>query len=229
MSDTIEAVLRNCGLFRGLTEPSLAKLVAIGRMVTLGKGEVVFLAGDPCPGIYVVGSGAVHVFRTSPSGKEHLLHLAEEGMSFAEVAAIGGFPCPASAQALEEARCVLLPREAFLRAIEADHAMCLQLLGGMARWVHHLVGLTEDLVLRDAGGRLARHLLALDPGHEEAFGLPMRKKDLASHLNLTSETLSRTLRRFSETGLIEVLQGQRLRVLDRGGLEQVAQGVAPLL
>jgi CRP/FNR family transcriptional regulator len=229
MTDALEAVLRNCGLFRGLTEPALTKLVAIGRMVTIRKGEVVFLAGDPCPGIYVVGSGAVRVFRTSPSGKEHLLHLAEEGMSFAEVATIGHFPCPASAQALEEARCALLPREAFLRVIETDHGMCLQLLGGMARWVHHLVGLTEDLVLRDAGGRLARHLLEQDPGDKEAFALPMRKKDLASHLNLTSETLSRTLRRFSETGLIEALEGQRLRVLDRDGLEQVAQGLTPLL
>jgi CRP/FNR family transcriptional regulator len=229
MNDTLQAVLGNCGLFRGLTEPSLAKLVEIGRMIRLGKGEMIFLAGDPCPGIYVVGSGAVRVFRTSPSGKEHLLHLAEEGMTFAEVATIGRFPCPASAQALEEARCALLPREAFLRVIETDHDICLQLLGGMARWVHHLVGLTEDLVLRDAGGRLARHLLELDPGGEADFALPMRKKDLASHLNLTSETLSRTLRRFSETHLIEALEGQRLRVLDRDGLEQVAQGLAPLL
>jgi CRP/FNR family transcriptional regulator len=229
MSDAVEATLLKCGLFRGLTEPSLGKLTAIGRMVSFSKGELIFLAGDPCPGIYVVGSGAVRVFRASASGKEHLLHLAEEGMSFAEVATIGRFACPASAQALEDTHCALLPREAFLRVIETDHAMCLQLLGGMARWVQHLVGLTEDLVLRDAGGRLARHLLEHDPGGQAPFVLSMRKKDLASHLNLTSETLSRCLRQLTDAGMIEPAGAQSLRIVDGQTLREVAEGMYPPL
>ena len=54
-----------------------------------------------------------------------------------------------------------------------------------------------------ASGRVARHLLEADHSDgRETFTLPVMKKDLASHLNLTSETLSRTLRRLSESGLI---------------------------
>jgi CRP/FNR family transcriptional regulator len=223
MVSAVHTVLRRCGFFRGLSEATLAEVAALGRMVRFDRGAVVFREGDPCPGLYAVGAGAVRVFRTAPGGKEHLLHLSEEGMTFAEVAAIGRFPCPATAQAVEDTVCALLPRDPFLRRLEEDHALCLQLLRGMAGWVHHLVGLMEDIVLRDAAGRLAGHLLR-HTGRDDAVALPMLKKDLASHLNLTSETLSRTLRRLQDRALVEALPDGALRVLDRAALQRIADG-----
>jgi CRP/FNR family transcriptional regulator len=98
----------------------------------------------------------------------------------------------------------------------------------MSLWVRQLIGLLEDIVLRDAGGRVASHLLAADPsGGREAFSLPVLKKDLASHLNLTSETLSRTLRRLAESGLIGMEPQQRIRILNAAGLRDVADGLLP--
>jgi CRP/FNR family transcriptional regulator len=100
-------------------------------------------------------------------------------------------------------------------------------MSGMSRWVRHLVGLLEDLVLRDATARVARHLIESDEtGGQGEFALPMRKKDLASHLNLTSETLSRTLHRLVDCRLIET-QGQRIRILEIAKLKEVAAGLAP--
>jgi DNA-binding transcriptional ArsR family regulator len=99
----------------------------------------------------------------------------------------------------------------------------------MAFWVRHLVELMEDIVLRDAAGRLARHLLEACGSEGEMFVLTSLKKDLASHLNLTSETFSRTLRRLANAGLIEQLDGGRLRILRRDDLKNLADGLYPVI
>ena len=227
MSESIRDILTSCQFFSGVRGASLDRLLSMARLKHYAKGELVFRQDDPCPGVFVVGSGSIRIFKTAPAGKEHVLHFVGPGLTFAEVAAIGGFACPAFAEATKESTCVLLPTEPFTRALRDDHALCLQLMSSMAFWVRHLIGLMEDIVLRDAAGRLARHLLEACGSEGETFTLPSLKKDLASHLNLTSETFSRTLRRLGEAGLLQQLDGGRMRILNRGDLENLANGLYP--
>ncbi|MGD2110903.1 MAG: Crp/Fnr family transcriptional regulator [Phycisphaerae bacterium] len=227
MSRSTAEIIGGCGLFCGLSDASMAKLTEIARLVRFKRGQLIFRDGDECPGIYIVGQGAVRVFKIAPNGKEHVLHFARPGTTFAEVAAIGRFPCPAYADATEDSVCALIPEAGFRRIVNRDHDFCKEMMTGMSRWIRGLVGLLEDLVLRDATARVARHLIESDPtAGTAAFTLPMRKKDLASHLNLTSETLSRTLHRLVECGLIDT-RDQHIRILALDKLQDVADGLAP--
>lgn len=227
MESTAVRIIRNCGLFCGLSEASLGKIAEIARTVRFKRGQRIFRDGDPCPGIYVVGEGAIRVYKLAPNGKEHVLHFAYAGATFAEVAAIGQFACPANAEATADSVCALIPEAGYRRIANEDHSFCIEMMAGMAKWVHSLVGLLEDLVLRDATARVARHLIQSDSSAGQAeFVLPMRKKDLASHLNLTSETLSRTLHRLIECGLIETRE-RRIRIRELAKLQDVADGLAP--
>lgn len=219
-------IVHNCFIFRNM-EPKLRGLLADAAVVRkFEKGVRIFVQGDECPGLYVVGTGLVRLYKTAPSGKLHVLHFADSGKTFAEVAAFGGFNVPASADAAERTVCAMIPTHLLRALLREHHALCLQLLEGMSLWVRNLVGLIEDLVLRDASGRVAQHLLQIAPSDAgDYFALPMLRKDLASHLNLTSETLSRTLRRLAETDLIEVHSDQRLRISDPERLRAVAEGM----
>jgi DNA-binding HxlR family transcriptional regulator len=68
-----------------------------------------------------------------------------------------------------------------------------------------------------------------NPGAEEAVKLPGLKRYVASRLNLTSETLSRTLRRLVEAGLIAEVDKDRVQLLHPRKLRQVAEGLFPNL
>ncbi len=202
-------------------------LASCAREVNFAKGEMVFLEGSECPGIYCVSEGLVRVFKTAPNGKEHILHFASPGMTFAEIAVLGNFPCPAHAQAAEDTSTVLIASVPFRRMLDENHALCLSLLGAMSRWVHHLVGLLEDIVLRDALSRVAASLLrARDTASNKVTLGPVLKKDFASHLNLTSETLSRTLRRLADLHAIDIGEAREVAILDLGLLEAIAAGIA---
>ena len=223
-----ETFLRKCHLFSSVESESLKRLVEMAVVKRYRKGRQIFREGEPAPGIFVVVSGTVRLYKLAPSGKDHVLHLAGPEESFAEVAVIGEFPCPAYAQALEACTCVLLPTVPFLRALRQSHDMCLQMMAGMTARFRGLVGLAEGIVLRDAAGRVARYLIGAAGGDPEpVVRLPGRKRDIASHLNMTGESFSRTLRLLREEELIEESEDGGLLILDLEGLRAVADGLFP--
>ncbi|QEH31585.1 Anaerobic regulatory protein [Aquisphaera giovannonii] len=230
MDTDARTILEGCRLLASVSGDQRERLVAMAEVRRYERGTMIFRQGDAPPGVFIVGAGLVRVFLVSPSGKQHVLHLVSPGLTFAEVAAIGDFPCPAFAEAASDATCLLLPERPFQAALREDHALCLQLLGSFAMWVRHFVGLVEDITLRDAAGRVARFLLEA-AGPDGVVRLPSLKKDMASRLNLTSETLSRTLRRLTDEGLIgsPAGTGAEIRLLDRDQLGRVSDGLGPNL
>lgn len=227
MALNVAEILHSCRFFAEVQDQAFERLLRIARIVEFKGGTRIFHENQECPGVYVVGSGLVRVFKTGSSGKEHTLHMVGPGDTFAEVAAIGGFRLPASAEAVSDSRCVLLPRDLFRRALEEDHQLCLQMITSFSYWVQHLVGLMGDVVLRDAVGRLARFLLTSEADEAEMVELPSLKRHLASHLNLTSETFSRTLRRLVDAGVIVEAEGNRVQIANREKLRLIAEGLSP--
>jgi len=224
MSSAAREILSECRLFSRVSPGGFQRLVEMAVVRNFRKGETVFRQGQTCPGAYIVGSGLVRVYKTAPNGKEHVLHMVGPGNTFAEVAAIGGFDCPANAQAVNDSTCVLLPMDLLQKALAESHQLCLELMTSLTFWVRHLIGMLEDLVLRDATGRLARYLLSFEEAADGTIELPSLKRHVASHLNLTSETFSRTLGRMIEEGLVMELDGSRLQLVDPERLQRIAEG-----
>jgi CRP/FNR family transcriptional regulator, dissimilatory nitrate respiration regulator len=222
-------ILHSCQFFEQVSDAQFKRLAAMAKIRNFRKGQLIFQESEPCPGGYIVGAGMVRVFKRGPGGKEHVLHMVSPGNTFAEVAAIGGFDLPAAAQAVSKTSCVLLPNQPFKKLLDDDPMLCRAMMLGMTGWVRHFVSLMEDIVLRDAAGRIAGFLLKINPTADGSIKLPGLKRYVASHLNLTSETFSRTFRRLIDAGLITDAKNDKLKIIDRKSLARVAEGLFPRL
>ncbi|TWU41975.1 Crp/Fnr family transcriptional regulator [Novipirellula artificiosorum] len=218
-----EEVIESCALFRGLDADQRSVMTSMAVRQRFKQGAQIFMQEQPCPGIYIVDHGLVRVFRLAPNGQQHVLHLCGPNQTFAEVAAIGGFALPACAVTTQPTGCVMIPTDRLQQELAENHDLCRQLLTGMAFWVRHFVQLLEDIALRDAMGRVTRLLCDTPCNPSGLLRLPGAKKDLANHLNLTSETFSRVLRRLCEQGILEFNSNRSIRVIDAAGLERLAR------
>ena len=115
--------------------------------------------GAPAEGFYVVHQGAINVHRINASGKAQVIHVFRVGESFAEAALFENTGYPANASALEQTSVLLVPKTAFLELLRKRPELALRMLASMSRHLQTLVGLIDDLTLKDVQTRLVGWLL----------------------------------------------------------------------
>jgi len=215
-TEEASAILRNVPLFKEMSDECLNRMAEKARFINLEKDQFVFHKGDCCKGIYVTVRGNVKIFFLSMEGKEHVIRIVGPGQSFAEAVAFFNKPCPASVQALSAVRVLFIPVEKLFQSIEEDSACARSMLAGLSRRLHQLVSEMEALTLYSGAQRVIGYLLQNEAVRnakegEVAVSLPVSKTIIASHLNLTPESLSRILHSLGDEGLIRV-EGKMIHI-----------------
>ncbi len=211
-------------IFSSLPQEHIHNLEHISQIIKYTAGKIIFMENDPGNGFYGISEGKVKIYKSSPFGKEHILHIFGPGEIFAEVAVFAGLNFPASALALEDSTLVFFPRDRF-RALMADNPdLSMNLLSLMSMRLRQMVTKVEELSLKEVPARLAAHLILLreDTGRD-MFQLDVNKSQLAAFLGTIPETLSRVIRKMKDEGYVEV-DGKTIRILDLQGLDEVAEG-----
>ncbi|HLP08738.1 MAG TPA: Crp/Fnr family transcriptional regulator [Opitutaceae bacterium] len=211
--------LRACELFAGLPAADVEAIAAFSVLKPLAKGALLFREGETSEGFYVVQRGAVSVHRVSAAGKEQVIHVFRAGESFAEITLAANSGYPADARAVEASAVVLIPRAPMLALLGRRPDLALRMLGAMSQHLRVLVGLLDDLTLKDVETRLLNWLAKRCPpaAAEARVELRSTKRTLAAELGTTSETLSRTFARLRTAGLIRV-EKSAVHVRDVPGL-----------
>jgi CRP/FNR family transcriptional regulator len=217
-------VLSSTPLFGGLPEEQLKELELIAIENRCNKGEIIFSEGDEGNGFYVVVAGMVKIFKVSVEGKEHILHVFGSGEPFGEVPVFAGQKFPASAEAITQAHLLFFPRTSFVDLISRSPSLALSMLSLLSMRLRQFTVQIEHLSLKEIPGRVAAYLvyLAEEQENDDYVDLKISKGQLASLLGTIPETLSRILARMSDQDLIEV-KGRRIRLLNRPGLEELAE------
>lgn len=210
--------------FSGLEETHLEALARISSSSHFEKNEIICSEGQEAGGLYAVADGLVRIFKASLNGKEQILHVFGPGEVFAEVALFKGAALPATAQALEPSEIVFIPKREFVELIREAPDLALSMLALLSLRLRSFVSKIEELSLKEVPARFAQHVLLLQAaqgGRDILLDLP--KGQLAALLGTIPETLSRILKKFSESNLLDI-QGQSIRILNQAALEAVALG-----
>ena len=218
---SIPRVLKSCGLLAAIDEEVMPRIARTAAVETYSRGDLIFPEGSPCRGMYIVGRGAVKIYKIGPDGREHVIHVAEPGDCFGEAALFLGQGYPAYAAAVKDSVLVLLRKTLFVELLRTETELCFKLLASVSVWAHRLVAKIELLTLRDASSRLAGYLLSKLEQDGGLVELNIPKHTLAAQLDIASETLSRLFNRFEAQGMIEV-SGRRIIITDRRALKELA-------
>lgn len=216
-------LLASFSLFEPLSPIQRQDLARHASLASYRKGQPVFSEGDPALGLHIVAQGLVKVSKLSPEGKEQILTHFGPGEPIGEAAVFSGGSFPASATAVTPALVLSVPRREILELISRDPQVAVGMLAVLSRRLQVFARLIEDLSLNQVSARLARYLQEAGAGDPGSLRLALPKAQLALRLGTTAETLSRTLTRMKEAGVIS-LQGRRIKVLDPEALRGLAAG-----
>lgn len=217
-------IISGAHLFRGLPEEQLEQISKIAVKRHFQRGSVVFLEGEEGKGFYIIAEGRVKIFKLSPEGKEHILHIFGPGEPFGEASVFAGQRFPANAEAVTDSTLLYFSRSAFVELISSAPSLALNMLAVLSRRLRQFTVQIENLSLKEVPGRLAGYLtgLAEEQGNKDTVLLNVSKGQLASLLGTIPETLSRILARMSAQGLIEA-KDRNIRLLDPDGLKELSE------
>lgn len=219
------AELRMLPHFRALPSDLLEAIAAGSRRLACKVGQTIFSEGEAVRAFYSVRRGAVKVYRLSPDGREQVLHHLTEGRTFAEAAVLSMTRYPAHAVTVAPGtELIEIGAERFLQLFRTDPRVSAAMVSSLSMWLISLTERVEELSVASASARLAHYLLRLPSEVEEklvVLELPLAKKELAAHLAITPETLSRLLRRWQDAGLLRA-EGRRFEILDERLLTAIA-------
>lgn len=218
-----ECKVRLVSVCAALTSDELAELESLSRRVAYNPRVTLFAQDEEASAVYNITEGAVRLLRLLPDGRRHV-------MGFALVGDFLGLAMPerhtVTAEALSPVTVCRFERRAFQELV-ARKPHLLQRLHERAGYE---LGLAQDQMLllgrRGAEEKIASFLLTLR-GRYVRIGLtsvtlelPMGRQDIADHLGLTIETVSRMLTRLDRERAILIVPGG-VRLLDLPRLERL--------
>jgi CRP/FNR family nitrogen fixation transcriptional regulator len=199
--------------------PSADTFDLVGAPMPFARNAEIYGENEPADYLYKVISGTVRTYKVLSDGRRQIgaFYLPGDVFGF-ETGTEHSF----SAEAISNARVMVIRRSTVTALAARDHAAAQQLLGAttreLARAQNHIM-----LLIKTAQERVAGFLLEMADraaGHNEV-DLPMSRQDIADYLGLTIETVSRTLTLLESSAAIALPTSRRIVLRNRAALRRL--------
>lgn len=206
-------------IFNHLPPDDLANIAEFAMSRTVERGEFIHRAGEHSSQLCIIHKGRVKVYRLSESGKEQLVRILTPGDFTGELAIFSDSRHETYAQALEKVDICTI-RGSDLQALFQKHpAISLHVLAELANRLGKSEQQSASIATDPVETRIGLYLADLvEQCGSVDVTLPMARKDLASFLGTTPESISRRFTEFEASGWIQQSGQRRIRILDLDAL-----------
>ena len=211
-------------IFAGLSASEQERVAGLARPLHLSEGEVASAPGSPAR-LMVVHTGRLRISRLSADGAQQLIRVLGPGDFTGETAVLSGRGPDDHAIALGDSRLCVFHHSDLAALIREHPEIGLRMLTAVAERLSETEDRLNALTTRGVESRLADYLCGLPPargGHAPSVTLPLAKKDVASLLDTTPESLSRALRSLAHKRAISLEAGRSVSIIDRDLLQRIA-------
>jgi len=185
-------------VFRSLDINKKSKLESISVFEKRSKGELIFFEGDEPQWLYYLFSGVVKIFKTTfNNGKDITLNYILPRSFIGEFAVFKNIKYPFSAEMETDGEIIKIKAREFLDILKEDVDLCYQMIIYSTDKLQKNYEYCENLMEKNVRKKIARFIR----DHEDLF-FKLNKNKIASILNVTPETFSRTLKELKKEGLI---------------------------
>ncbi|MBO0993912.1 Crp/Fnr family transcriptional regulator [Bacillus sp. SD088] len=209
-------------IFNHLKSDEMLEIAKTTTHAQYNRNEIIYSPSNHPAHLYIVHQGRVKIYLLSDSGKEQLIRILEPGDVMGELSLFKESVFDHFAVAMEKTEICIMKRTDLQAFLLKYPAISLKLLEEFSHRLENIEKLLSLLTSEDTEKRIATYLLELVEGQEEStITLPMAKKDLASYLGTTPETVSRKLAEFQGRGWIEQTGQRKIHIHSTQALEEI--------
>ncbi len=201
----VRQILDQAGFFEGISLVSKEALSRVCMPLQRPKQSVLFREAEPGEAMFLLARGRISLHKLSSEGREVVIKVIQPGEVFAEVILFEKKYYPVTAVSLTEILAFKLLRRDLLHLLREEDFRN-DFIAMLLRKQRYLADKIQQLTSQDVEQRL-RAFLIEQYGEQEQIQVEINKKQLASAIGTTPETLSRLLQDLSRRKCLTWKQG----------------------
>ncbi|MBI1941155.1 MAG: Crp/Fnr family transcriptional regulator [Acidobacteria bacterium] len=213
-------------LFQGLSSDQIMRLGCVFRPARYRRNQILFFEGGTAQHVFALHTGLVKIAKSLENGKERITRVLFPGELFG-MEALTEPNYPLTAVTLRDCEICAADREEFTVFLRENPDICLGMVRFLVSEISRVRSQITDMSFKDARMKVATFLLSLiasetgSPSFPYTLTLPFSRQEISEILELSPETVSRTLGLFRRDHSIEA-RGRRLTVRDIEALRSAA-------
>jgi uncharacterized membrane protein len=149
--------LANITMFENLNEDDRIALANVVDELKVPEGHLLFEAGDPGDSLFTVRMGQIELFIKDTVGQKIVLHAAQPGDMFGELAMLDSGPRTATALALVDSEVLMLDRDDLILLFKRKPEAALQMLASLSGLTRKADELLRTRVSRNVNEEMEVH------------------------------------------------------------------------